>query len=338
MKRRFVILLMVLVLAAGLAGGWLLGRAPTVPRESVTGAVSLPAAPPAADEQPTAGTGPTAAGVPAKLGSASLDTLPVVDLAAHLEPLARRGDPQAACRLGAALLECVRFNGRERRYVFATPQSISAAPETEQAHLINVTARLEAREELTAAACRGVTRDQHYLAGLRFLLAAANRGAVAARLDFVMHSPTVTDLLQFPEAGRLYMDNAPRLFSDMWREGDPAAIEVLHTFGAAVGGPEQRSAPWLAIPPELRGRQLARDLWALRVRATSENQQFRSPPPSPYEPPADPAITAQAHAYWDELFAHSPHVAAEREARMRKMAAWEANPMRRRLIRNPCAE
>jgi hypothetical protein len=342
MTRTKLLLAALALIAASVCAGWWFGNArvqterpdaltATLEKGATAGTVTDPAMP-----RPS---------MPARSGTSRTpietvpDDTPALELLARLDAPARQGDAAAACRLGSALLHCIRINGVMPGGFRIDPETIASAPEDQQATLVNAAANMQERLERMGTACAGISRDTHQGLALHYLLSAAQGGNTAARARFVKASPTVTDVLQFPEIGALYTANAPRLFDAMWREGDPQAIEVLRSFGGATT-PEARQAPWLAIPPELRDRQLASELWRLRVRATTPAQQAHiALPRLPSEPVPDPATVATAQRLWDERFENSPGIEAmrmEHESQLTRLQKAQEPPRRRSLFPDEC--
>ena len=243
------------------------------------------------------------------------DDVPAVDQLPVLEARARQGDTRAACLLGAALAHCLRAEGM--RPPIMSADYIAGQPPEQQARFTEMSARIAARFDRTAAACAGVQREQHALPALQHLLLAAQRGSTAARAEFLKFPIGVADVMQTPELGRLYAAHARRLFTAMWEEGDVRAIEVL--MQAAPSAPGVQRPAQLAVPPELRNQQLGRDLNRHLMQAfTGRTPNLPQGGPGYHAPPVDATITAQAQRHWDERFANSRQLAEWRAAQQAK--------------------
>jgi hypothetical protein len=338
MKKSVLIVIGVLLVAAGLFGGWTLGRQD----EAVGGSDKPPARAPAvsgpiATEKSAARATPAPAASPRTAVPSSsslpvvLDDRPLVEQLPDLDARARQGDALAACDIGVALAHCLRFTGRAPPLMSA--EYIARQPAKEQTQLTEMTARMGARFERIAAACTGIERETHLPLAQQYLLAAAQRGNTHARAEFVKFPLGVADLIRMPALGQLYAANAPRLFDAMWADGDVAAIEVINQASMTPGMEMQRAAA-IAVPEDLRNPQLARALRERLMRATLTERQLAAQPPRPpgyTPPPIDPEVIAQAERFWNERFEHSDSIAALRGLRDRAQAgtmpAFEKAPL-----------
>jgi len=324
MNRKSMALAGVLLVAAGVFGGWSLGRRGEAPHsgapapavtETAPADATQPAPPAAQRRRPAPAPTATAASAAAPEAPA-LDDRPLLEQLPELDARARAGDARAACDLGVALSNCLRMV--ERRPPVMTPDYIARQPEEAQARLTEMTARMETRFERMATVCAGIERQTHLPLAQHYLLAAADGGNTVARAEFVKFPIGVADLIRAPELGRLYAAHAPRLFDAMWSEGDIAAIGVLGQAGMNLGGDMQRAAA-IAVPEELRDAQLVRALMDLQMRAMLSARQLAAQPPRMPggTPPPDAETVARAEQLWNERFEHSASVAALRDARDR---------------------
>jgi hypothetical protein len=295
------------LLVVGVAGGWLLaghGAATPAPEYAPDGNDAQPVSMPMAVVRP--------AGEAADPVSAALPPIdvPILEQLQQLGPRARAGDVDAACRLGTALRHCIHHERSGQPYTEESAAGSIARESNPELQQIRIEAHALMQESWRQAeeACQGISKAEHQRAALDHLLLAAVNGSTAARAEFLRTQLTITDLLQHPELGQLYMDHAPRLYRQMLSEGDPQAILLLQFVRARTI--DERNALWHAVPEELRDRDLGQALLNLHIDRgvaylLDVKPVDRRPLPTESE--------VEARRIWDAHFEHSPFIAALRE-------------------------
>jgi hypothetical protein len=252
---------------------------------------------------------------PSSPASVPINELPVLVQIEQLTSQARSGDAYAACRLGASITDCARHaRGPRPGKPVDVASNIAEQSVVAREYLINAAASAAEEWERREARCSGIAPQGLLLQAMQYLLSAAQNGSSEARARFVDFPIAMTDILQQPELGRLYMANAPLLYMRMLETGDTRAIDLLGSAG--LGLPEQNRAPlWHAIPDSLRSIGMLMELRRLRfervlyvgVSATDR------PPTIESGPPVNTEIAEQAQSIWDRYFEHSAAVRQQRE-------------------------
>jgi hypothetical protein len=255
--------------------------------------------------------------------------LPALRQLELLDHRARHGDADAACRLGDTLRSCL-VHRKQRNPELSALHLVKLAelPEGQRDRQIEQIVRAQEAWQRMQAHCEGINAEQQLAPMMQHLLQAALAGRGNARHDFVAVRLTLSDLLQQPQLGRLYMQHAPRMFRQMLAEGDPRAIDVLHGF-AGVQFPEQRQVAWHAIDDSLRDSDLVRALRILLIERTKPPGVTSHAALSlrAQEPRISAAGWEHAERLWKEHFEGSPAI----EALRRREADAHENPDRRHI-------
>lgn len=249
-RRRIVSVLLaiaVAAIAAFVAGAWWMRTSATAPPlPSVADAGDVAASPAPSDTTGTAASpNPDSAVASAPAAAAAWPALPPLDapLADVLDDLtdrARRGDPKAACRLGAVLQRCLmaRASGNTAADV---ERDVARRENTPEA-AVNTIARLQSQAERAGKGCEGVPVDQLHAA-----FAWQKQAALAnpdLRVAFAL-SPALDprDFVNELDAWRDYRALALPWLEQAAAEGDLAAVIAL----ARVHGDLRRTGP--RVPP-----------------------------------------------------------------------------------------
>ena len=260
MKRGIVL---AAVIAAALAGAWLL-RAP--PADSPRNEKSVPpttSATPA--EVRTAAPAPprrhgTAPAVPAALPP---ESVPLSEAFPQLDAQARAGNARAACRIAAELHRCSTLadlveQAEPVEETLARVQASHRGTPAELQRRIDEVQRVDAGLQDVAAHCAKwaeLPNARHYL------LIAARRGHAESIYRYLGLPLTGSEVLRDPQLAIDYRANAFALFQRGLEAGD---VRMAGVWVRALAAP-QDNAFSAVLPPEWRNRGVVKELLALLV-------------------------------------------------------------------------
>jgi hypothetical protein len=233
------------------------------------------------------------------VASPGADT-PVRDALPALDAAARRGDAQAACRLGAELTACraARMNLRFRM----SPERLAAAlaqqklDEKTIERRVEETLRTQERIEQRLAHCEGVDLDA-VAPPARYFMLAADAGHVPSMVQ-ALHADHYPAAVLFRDPGLItqFRANALRYLHGALDAGDPAVLDALRN---ASHAPEYSVlAPLLPVAWRSAGF-----VAALRARVDEARGLHRPAPPPGAWAPEPPVPTAVEAAEAERVFA-----------------------------------